>query len=645
MSYHKGKNARCRLASTGAGLVAFIVGVAGCDIYFGSGDWVDTPAPDAAFPDSGTCTDVSGDGPIGPPFPLELGPTVQASVPPPAISGGTLALTPDETRVVVADPDRDQVHIVDLGAAAVTASIALNRGDEPGRVIVDNGGRAHVALRRGGAVVTIDLSQRALIGRPTVCAAPRGLAFDEVSGNVFVACNGGELIAMDPATGLVVSKQKLEIGLRDVVVDAEHIYVSKFRTAEVLVLNRQGQEIERMKPPGLDTFVFDESDDNLPAHFEPAVAWRMRPGPSGGVVLLHQRGRRGPVSPGQGGYGGDPCRGGVVHAAITHLRPGATPIATPALGAAVLPVDFALTGIDNQAVLVAAGNRPNSSSLFFSPVFRVRADERPDQPGECFLGAGEFDAWDNEPTAVVVTTSQTTVIQSREPAQLSIYRDGSTFLPEVVSLSNVSRADTGHTMFHMSASPSIACASCHPEGGDDARVWEFKCIGPRRTQTLQFGLLGTEPFHWDGDMASFDTLMSEVFIGRMGGGMPTAEQTAVMASWLDTLQAPPRSAPANTAAVERGRQLFQDSTVGCQACHAGPKLISNRSVDVGTGGTFQVPSLINIADRAPFIHTGCAPTLRDRFTDPSCGGGDSHGVVSHLSSEQIDDLIAYLETL
>jgi mono/diheme cytochrome c family protein len=350
------------------------------------------------------------------------------------------------------------------------------------------------------------------------------------------------------------------------------------------------------------------------------------------------------VSTGQGGYGGDPCRGGVVHAAITHLRPGVTPIATPALGVAVLPVDFALTGANDQAVLVAAGNTPNGF-FSFSPVFQVPADERPDRPGECVVGGREFDAWNGQPTAVAVTTNQTTVIQFREPAQLSIFRNGSTFSPEVVSLSDVSRADTGHTMFHMSAGGSIACASCHPEGGDDARAWEFKCIGPRRTQALQFGLLGTEPFHWDGDMASFDTLMNEVFIGRMGGGIPTVEQTAVMASWLDTLQAPPRSAPANLAAVERGRQLFQDPTVGCQACHSGAKLISNRSVDVGTGGTFQVPSLINIAARAPFIHTGCAATLRDRFTNPSCGGGDSHGVVSHLSSQQIDDLIAYLETL
>jgi hypothetical protein len=44
------------------------------------------------------------------------------------------------------------------------------------------------------------------------------------------------------------------------------------------------------------------------------------------------------------------------------------------------------------------------------------------------------------------------------------------------------------------------------------------------------------------------------------------------------------------------------------------------------------------------MHTGCAPTLRDRF-DPLCGGGDRHGKTSHLRETQLDDLIAFLRTL
>jgi hypothetical protein len=67
------------------------------------------------------------------------------------------------------------------------------------------------------------------------------------------------------------------------------------------------------------------------------------------------------------------------------------------------------------------------------------------------------------------------------------------------------------------------------------------------------------------------------------------------------------------------------------------------SADVGTDGTFQVPSLLNVAARAPYMHDGCAPTLADRFGP--CGGGDHHGVTSPLGAAQIADLVAYLQTL
>jgi len=64
---------------------------------------------------------------------------------------------------------------------------------------------------------------------------------------------------------------------------------------------------------------------------------------------------------------------------------------------------------------------------------------------------------------------------------------------------------------------------------------------------------------------------------------------------------------------------------------------------VGTGLPLQVPSLVGVAYRGPWIHTGCAATLRDRF-DPACGR-DKHGDVAQLGDTQLGDLVAYLETL
>jgi cytochrome c peroxidase len=85
------------------------------------------------------------------------------------------------------------------------------------------------------------------------------------------------------------------------------------------------------------------------------------------------------------------------------------------------------------------------------------------------------------------------------------------------------------------------------------------------------------------------------------------------------------------------------ASVGCNDCHNGSKLTNNKNMDVGTGESLQVPSLRGIAYRAPFMHNGCAQTLRDRFS-LGCGGA-AHGNTSQLAAGSIDDLIAYLQTL
>jgi cytochrome c peroxidase len=96
--------------------------------------------------------------------------------------------------------------------------------------------------------------------------------------------------------------------------------------------------------------------------------------------------------------------------------------------------------------------------------------------------------------------------------------------------------------------------------------------------------------------------------------------------------------------VERGKALFESESVGCASCHSGPRFTNNANADVGTGDVFQVPSLLGVSARAPFMHDGCAPTLRDRFSG-YCGGDDKHGVTSNLTPADLDDLVSYLETL
>jgi hypothetical protein len=175
-------------------------------------------------------------------------------------------------------------------------------------------------------------------------------------------------------------------------------------------------------------------------------------------------------------------------------------------------------------------------------------------------------------------------------------------------------------------------------------VWEFDTIGSRRTQSLAGGVLATAPLHWDGELGGFDSLMSEVFTGRMGGPAQSPRGVQAIALWVDSIPFLPASPAPDMTAAGRGKAIFQDASVGCATCHSGPRLTNNKSVDVGTGGVFQVPSLLGVSARAPFMHDGCAPTLLDRF-NVYCGGDDRHGATSTLTPGDLADLVSYLETL
>jgi hypothetical protein len=241
------------------------------------------------------------------------------------------------------------------------------------------------------------------------------------------------------------------------------------------------------------------------------------------------------------------------------------------------------------------------------------------------------------------------VVQTRDPASIVIISDpvgesvGATArtLPLTPNLQH-----TGYELFNRDSGGGLACASCHPEGSEDGHVWHFTGLGARRTQALNIGLEGTAPFHWDGTLPNLGSIMSEVFVGRMGGVHQSPERLDALQGWVFSVPEPAPLVVHDAAAADRGQALFESADVGCATCHSGEKLTDNRSYVVGTNGDvpLQVPSLVGVAQRLPLMHDGCAQTLRDRFTAP-CGGGDAHGHTSQLDAPQIDDLVAYLESL
>jgi Cytochrome c len=619
--------------------------------------------------------------------PMDERPVARAPAPP--ISGGTLALSADDRLAVASDPDRDRVSIVDLVTSRVTATIALQPGDEPGRVTFDNAGRAHVALRRGGAVVSIDTTTRKIVERRAVCSAPRGIAFDPAAQQLVVACTGGELVTLPTNGAEGITRTPVEGDLRDVVPTSTGLFVSRLKSAELLALDNKGTRLGVQRPAFEGQF-FAEVDGSQTADTLAALgARRTVASRDGGFVMLHQSARNGDIElgkpgdtnvvmPGGSPYGGAGGCSGVAGSAITRFDPQGRVVATAQFsGALAVDVATSPSGFEFAVAIAGAGDPFAPQISFFAegdiaggqpmepPLPEgidpslvqiagvVRLDSSmavphfggPNKGGaNCMqiIGAVPLPA---PATAVGYLSDGRLVAQTREPAAIFV----STSSPEKgevvtrIDLGGASVLDTGHEIFHRDAGAGVACATCHLEGGDDGHVWRFTDQGPRRTQSLFIGLEGTAPFHWVGDMNNLDTLMEQVFVGRMGGVHQNTARLGALEKWMYSVKSLPALRVATDAAAMRGHELFQGQAE-CSKCHNGPKLTNNETVDVGTGLPLQVPSLVAIGYRAPWIHNGCAKTLQQRF-DPTCGGGDSHGKTAQLTKAQVDDLVAYLETL
>ena len=126
----------------------------------------------------------------------------------------------------------------------------------------------------------------------------------------------------------------------------------------------------------------------------------------------------------------------------------------------------------------------------------------------------------------------------------------------------------------------------------------------------------------------------------MSGRVLAHDQVSALQNWLEQLPAPKRPA-VDPAAKARGQLLFQGKA-DCARCHSGPSFTNNATVDVGTGLALQVPPLVGVGARAPFMHAGCAKTLTERFT--VCASS-AHGQTQNLTAGEVDDLVAYMNSL
>ncbi|HEX4447250.1 MAG TPA: c-type cytochrome [Polyangiaceae bacterium] len=215
-----------------------------------------------------------------------------------------------------------------------------------------------------------------------------------------------------------------------------------------------------------------------------------------------------------------------------------------------------------------------------------------------------------------------------------------------------SEAALGRVLFHAVGDTRIArdgraCASCHPDGRDDALVWSTP-DGPRRSIMLAGRVRSTAPYSWSGGEADLRVHLASTFDRLNGaGGLKSVELDALTA-YVESMPPPPaRPDDGRGALVARGAQLFASADVGCAGCHGGAASTDNGVHDVASKGaadrlaTFNTPTLRFVGGTGPYFHDGRYPTLHDLLTS----NADAMGHTKQLAPADLDALEAYLRTL
>lgn len=566
------------------------------------------------------------------------GTTWRADEAPPPVTGGHLAVLPSGD-IAAADPSTRRLFIVSSGTHSLVETHAL--GGEPGRVVADGDGGVHVVLRDAAAIASVHPITRGLTTR-AVCASPRGLGWSAAHDALFVACFDGRVQRLAREGGAVETIATLAAGdLRDVVPQPEGLWVTHFRAARAVLLSYEGEVLREVGIPAIST----PREDRIAS-----IAWRAVPHPEGGILIAHQRHTNrtvstvarpeDPFAQNGGAYGGfDPstgqCHPPLVTSAVTHV--GADGTIRAILDAmAPMPVDLAVdpysSALYGAPQVMVASAALMADSLAIHGAFEGRAEDAVGFDVRCGAFFGPPSAGPEGQVISLAYAGETQIVQTQFPSRLRIGGHIVFLGPR----SSVDGGDVGHALFHAGTSSGLACASCHPEGGEDGVRWSFFGVGSRRTQELRGGLLGTAPFHWSGDRPEMVDIMDDVFRARMGGGSPTEAQMEAVGLWLDRVPLPDLE-PAGALAAE-GLAVF--SRAGCAECHSGAMGTNNDFADFGRG-LFQVPPLAGVSFRGPWMHDGCARTLESTVL-ASCAGPE-HSV--ELPASEVEALVAYLRTL
>jgi cytochrome c553 len=196
-----------------------------------------------------------------------------------------------------------------------------------------------------------------------------------------------------------------------------------------------------------------------------------------------------------------------------------------------------------------------------------------------------------------------------------------------------------YTLGEAARKAHISCATCHVNGASNPKLFipglstrpgtfdtTNSLFNPRTDNGVLDAvtipslrgarLLG--PYGHDGRTASLRDFVRNVVVNEFAGAEPSPQVLDALVTYIEDIDFLPnpkldktgRLSAGATAAEKRGEILFRkpfphEPGMSCAACHVpSAAFVDHRQHDVGSGGLYKTPTLLNVDFNAPYFHDG-----------------------------------------
>jgi hypothetical protein len=196
-----------------------------------------------------------------------------------------------------------------------------------------------------------------------------------------------------------------------------------------------------------------------------------------------------------------------------------------------------------------------------------------------------------------------------------------------------------YTLGEAARKAHISCASCHVNGASNPKLFvpglstrpgTFDTTSSLFNPKTDNGVLDAVtipslrgarflgPYGHDGRSASLRDFVRNVVVNEFAGAEPSPQILDALVAYIEDIDFLPnpnldKTGHLNagaTPAQRRGEALFskpfpRDSSMSCASCHMpSAAFVDHRQHDVGSGGLYKTPTLLNADFNAPYFHDG-----------------------------------------